>query len=200
MCDVVSAGLLVASAASTAVGVAAQQKAAKDQRKYENNVYSATAKAANTNYIQTISQTNVQRSQVEAATGQQAVQADMAVRSAQAAQAVASGEAGATGNTMDLLLRDFDRVKAQDNFNLDTNREWRDQQTEQNLLSAQAQANNQTTSALPRPVQMPSVLVAALQIGSSAFTAYDQSQQHSRSGPYDPNNNDDNWLFKNWST
>lgn len=179
--------MLAMTAATTAAGVAAQQEQAKSQRRFENKQYTATARAASQNYKQTISQTNVQTYQNNTAEGQQALANSRAIAAQQSQASVALGESGAGGNTHGALLDEFDRLSAENNFTLDTNRQWREQQTGQNLLSAQANANNQTTAAMPRPVQMPSMLSAALQIGSAAFTAYDMHQQQNMTGAYDKN-------------
>lgn len=190
--------MLAVSAAASASAYVAQEKAAKANAKYESNMYSATAQSANTNYQQTISQTNLATYQTDTAERQQAIDNSQAINSAKASTVVQEGEAGVAGNTLSQLLGNFDRIHAQNNFTLNTNQDWRQQQTQQNLLAARANAANQITSATPHPVQMPSILATALQIGSSAYSAYDNYARDSRTGPYNLNSTSTNWMYKSW--
>jgi hypothetical protein len=181
---------------STVAGHAAQKQAAKQQAKYQNSVHSETGRIARENYIQQVSQSNVRMYQEDAAAKQQGLQQAVQSRSAQATTAVGLGEMDMSGNTVDLLLRDFDQLDATNQFAAQTNADWLSQQNVENVKAMQAAASSQIAQTRPAPVQMPSTLATALQIGSTVFAAYDQHNYYQRQGVYDPNNKNAGWMFK----
>lgn len=105
MCNPVAALAVtegVVKAGSAIAGHAAQAKAA-----------SANEKAANASYLQTVQALNVRGSQEQDAAKQSIMQADRAARAADAVARVSAGEAGVAGASVDAVLTDLARRKAE---------------------------------------------------------------------------------------
>lgn len=175
-------------AAQSVVGYMGEKQAAEDQQKYQNKVYSQTAKAATENYLHTLDSLNTRFTQDTSAASETAQQNAVAGAQARGTAATAAGEAGVEGNSVQLLLHDFSRIEATNNANLYSNLLMEQQQMAEEAKSARAQAQSQVAQAAPSPVHQPSFLGAALQIGTTAFDTLDKFQQQKRSNVYDANN------------
>jgi hypothetical protein len=161
---------MAVSAGSAVAANQAQGQQAKAQAKYGNKMYSSTAAAAMQNYQQQIGSSNLRVQQEGAATDQQAGNNAIAGMQSRSRAAASAGESGVEGNSVSLLLNDFSRIEADNNFNLYTNLSNMKQQSYQDLLAAHAGAQSQVAGVAPRPVQGPSSLGLGLNIANSALT------------------------------
>jgi hypothetical protein len=173
---------------TTVASTAAQARAAKDAAKYQNRQYSAVADHAQQNYLQQLNTLQNRVQQENAASSQIALQNRVAADHAVASTAVAAGEAGIQGNTVNLLFDDFRRTEAENAANIQTNVNWFQRQAQEEALALRAQAQGHISAAMPQPIRGPSSLATALQIGTQAFEAYDFGMRTTQSGPYNPNN------------
>lgn len=198
MCDPVSLTMAGLSIAGTTAGYIGQQQAAADQAKYQNERYSETARIALENYQSQINQQQARFGQEVALTADQAMANQIEAMKLRSTASVAAGEAGVAGNSVQALLDDFSRQEAMNRFSLATNLGWKEDQMDEELRAAQADARSQIASATPVPVRQPSLLGAALQIGTAAFGGFDTFQRNQRIGPYNPNPNatGNSWLTK----
>lgn len=173
--------------AQTVTGYLGQKQEADAQQKYQNKVYGETAKAATENYLRTVNSLNTRFQQDTAASSEAAMQNSVQAAQARGTATTAAGEAGVEGNSVQLMLHDFSRIEASNNSNLYTNLQMEQQQIGDEMRSARAQAQSQIAQAAPSPVHQPSLLGAALQIGTTAFDTVDRIHQVQRTGVYDPN-------------
>lgn len=133
--------------------------------------------------------------QENAAVGQQAEVNSIATAQAVASGRVAAAEAGVMGKTVNVLLNDFKRQEASNNFALQTNQDWMRRQAEDEARALQAQTRSNIAGATPSPIYSPTGLGAALQIGSTVFAGYDKHLQLQKSGPYDPTGKTPSWMY-----
>jgi hypothetical protein len=159
------------AAASTAATMAAQQQAAKGQANYQNKLYSNTASLATQNYLRTANMVSVRRQQEQAAAGITGQQNTDAAQQARSHALTSAAEAGVQGTSVQELLNDYSRIEAGNNANLHQNLQWENEQGQEDLASARAQAMGQTSSATPRPVQGPSLVNLGLQFASEGVKA-----------------------------
>lgn len=174
MCEIMTAlaiGGFAASAASAGVGYAAQSQAAEDQAKYQNEMYSETAKSAIGNYYGQVRQSQFADQQNVAATGIQAEQNRIAALQARSSARVAAGESGVSGTSVDQLMLDYNRAEAGNMSNLQTNLYWQRAQQGEELKAAQAEAKSRVAGATPGPVRLPSILATGLQIASAGINS-----------------------------
>jgi hypothetical protein len=176
------------SAAGTAASYIGQKQAADAQAAYGQDIYRYVKKSATANYYQQVNQIQTRVGQEQAKAGNEMLSNSLAAASAKSKAAVSLGERGVTGNSVNVLLSDFDRIEAQNHQALATNLQWMQQQAGQDILSARAQALDRIHGATPQPTVAPSLLAAALQLGGTALKTYDSVQFATRSGVYDQGN------------
>lgn len=177
MCDATTMAVL-----QVAKGFAAfqEQKAQADaqQARYEQNRIAANQ--ARDLKIQTLNQRAIQESEA-AAERKQALAIEALEKSERAA--VAAGEAGVSGSTVDSLLNEYTAQRLRGVTTINRNLENIEDQIELQKMGASAEALNRMNS-LPQGRQ-PSFLAAAVGTAASAAGAY---QQFSVDEPddYDP--------------
>jgi len=169
---------------STPLNYIGQSQAAAAQQKYQNRMYTETAKSAAASYKRSTGQMQNRLNQEHASSSQQQQHNAITAKQAKGRLVTAAGEAGISGNTVDMLLADFERQQAQNAFNIDQNYDWTELQATEQMFGMQAEAKSRIASATPGPVQMPSIIGTALQIGAQAYSAYDIHQYWNRKGIY----------------
>jgi hypothetical protein len=188
------------SIGATTAGYVGQSQAAAAQANYQNEVYRQTGQIAQQNYLdqtRAVSARLLQNAAQTAEAGQ-----DNAVNAMQArsSASLAAAESGVEGASVDELLADFGRVETMNNLNLQTNQDWMTDQITDEQRSMQAEAQSRIAQARPGPSVQPSLLGAALQIGSAAYSSYDDYLKISRQGVYSPNSKSSgaqgHWMFK----
>lgn len=166
MCIDPVTALAIASVASTASSVYGQQQAANaqsaaNQRQYDNTM---RARAAN------INQTNLMQQQEREASSQKLDENNRAARAAQSTAAVAAGENGISGLSVDALMADLGTSQNRYNSSVYTNYDNSSMaianQRENVDINAASQINSLKTPA------MPDYFGAALRIGTAAYGAY----------------------------
>lgn len=163
---------LALTAIGSIYGVAQQQANARAQEQYQKAQYEATKEAATANAI---SQYNalLTRQQQESAAAAQAID-QSAMRAAQAASTarVTAGETGTGGASMDALLNEYRRQELGFAQTTIRNQTWQNAQIQLNMEGIRANQQAQIAAAVPKPVQQPDYLGAALRIGAGALDAY----------------------------
>jgi len=162
----------VASVGSAAFSFIGQTQAANAQERYQNSRYAAVQKSANEQFELDISQT------------QERVAQDSAVASQQSLNNAREAEAGvgrsnvgaASGNVGGQVLADveqqFRQIEAENEFNIRQNRQNTLKQYDMNLRGAHANAKNRINSALPQPVNRPSVLGLGFDLVGAGLNGY----------------------------
>jgi hypothetical protein len=185
---VIPIAMAAVSAAGTAASYYGQQQAADAQSEYGKNIHKYVKKTATANYYQQVQQIQTRFGQETTRAGDESMKNTLAGEKAKAQAAAVFGERGVTGNSINSLLGDFDRIEAQNHSPLATNLNWQKQQAGQDILAARANAIDRIHGSVPQPVAYPSLLAAALQLGGTALKAYDSVQFANRSGVYDQGN------------
>jgi hypothetical protein len=167
---------------TVASGVAEYQqgvaKAQSDQARFDRNRLAAND--ARDLKVQTLNQRATQ--EAEAASEEKLALGIKALESGGAAK-VATGEAGVSGSTIDLLLQDYTAQKLRGVTTINRNLENVEKQIELEKRGASAEALNRTNS-LQQGV-MPNFLAAAVGTAANATAAY-QSTKVSQPDDYDP--------------
>lgn len=176
------------SAAGAAASYASQKDAADAQSAYGKDVHRYVKKSATANYYQQVQQIQGRLGQEKVRTSDEALKNTLAAARAKSNASVVMGERGVQGNSVNVLLSDFDRIEAQNHDALSTNYQWMQQQAGQDILASRAAALDRIHGSTPQPVAYPSMLATALQIGGSALKTYDSVQFATRSGVYDQSN------------
>lgn len=163
---------LALTAVSTVVGVATQSANAKAQEKYQNAQFKATKEAATANAITQYNALQVRQQQETAAAAQAIDQSSMRAAQAAGTARVTAGETGTGGASMDALLNEYRRQELGFAQTTIRNQTWQNAQIQLNMEGIRANQQAQIASAVPRPVEQPDYIGAALRIGAGALDAY----------------------------
>jgi hypothetical protein len=101
--------------------------------------------------------------------------AELARQAAEARGSIKASSGTVTGNSIDALLSDFDRQEAIRADVLEQNLANTTTEITEGFKVIRANTESRIRSGIPAPVQVPSFLNAAIQIGSSALNAYGAS-------------------------
>ena len=162
---------LALGAGSAVANYAAQGSAAKQQAKYQNNRYTQVATNAIASYRTGINQLLIRDSQETSAASRDSMTARKTVKGQQATVRNLVSSAGLGGNTVSTLLREFDSLEADNQFVIDRNLKNRQSQIRAEMEGLRTTAQNQINSAEPQPVNQPSALALALNVGSAGLQA-----------------------------
>jgi hypothetical protein len=187
MCEPISASTLLIgglSAATAATSYAAQSSSANAQAEYQNEVYTRTRGLATEDYLREAQVLGVHSIQDQAAVSEQAVQNRIAQYQGEGGAAATLADRGIDGNSVHLLMSDYERLGALNDSNIVTNFQNRQTQLEQEVGALKSEAANRIAGATPRPVDTPSLLGTSLQIATGLTGAYDHQQRINKTGPY----------------
>jgi hypothetical protein len=101
--------------------------------------------------------------------------AELSRQAAEARGSIKASSSTVSGNSIDALLSDFDRQEAIRAEVLSQNLDNTTTEITQGFEVIRSNAESRIRSGIPAPVQVPSFLNAAIQIGSSALNAYGAS-------------------------
>jgi hypothetical protein len=154
------------SAASGVAGFAAESQAADDQER----IYEANRLAALQSFEEKQRSVNERISQERESAALQKFDTALESRAAQATNAVAAGESGVSGITIDALARDFSSREQRYNDRVDRQTEW-------TTAGLQADKRGQSFEALDRinnqpRARKPSFIGAGLKIAAGGIDAY----------------------------
>lgn len=155
--------------AQTAASFIGQSNMAKAQARFQEK----QGAAANEAYRANLEALGLMRQQDISAASDQQQEVQREALQARSRAATAAGEAGVSGNSIDMLLREFQARELNFNSNIAENVKRRSDQTDREMLSARAGAQSQVNMARS-PIEKPSFLDAGLRIAGSAFGAYNQ--------------------------
>jgi multidrug efflux pump subunit AcrA (membrane-fusion protein) len=196
MCEpmTMAAAGLALGATTSAVGYVGSMQQANAQAAYQDALVQQRNQQMRENERQAMESYNAQLHQITRQQQQLNDQAsgDLTAAGVAAARArstarTTSGEAGVAGLSVDTLLMDFDRQEASYRDSVLHNREWQLEQGEYNKTALGHQAAGRIASMqpiVPQPVQMPSFLASALQIGGHGLDAVSGYQSATRSNEF----------------
>lgn len=168
MCDPLTIGL-ASFAISTVSGVAGYM-GQMGQAEITNQLYEQNQENAATANHDKQRALNEQQTQVMASASAEKFDTSLEARSARATNAVAAGESGVQGVTIDGLMRDIYAQEGRANDRVDQNTDWTLGQIQADKKASNAQMVDRINSA-PRG-QKPSFLNLGLQIAGGGMDAY----------------------------
>lgn len=170
MClGIATAAIGTASAVSGYIG---QKQQADASNKFMKNRYAQVTaealKAQNLSY----NDINARLQQEDAAYSQQGQTQSVLSIMAKGRASAAAGEAGASGNSVDRLLAEFDRVETANQNILSQNRTWGYEQAQRQMEGIAADTQSRISGAAPQMTAPPSPAQLILGIGQSAIEGY----------------------------
>jgi hypothetical protein len=194
MCDATSIVMGALGGLQALTGFAGQSQAAQAQQEYQEQLVAQREAQMAQNralalqaYQHKVAQEQMLQRQADASATQALEDSAVQAAQAKATARVSAGEAGVAGVSLEQLLADFDRQEALYRHSVQTQRGWELDQSAVNMEGYRQEAQSRIASVAPyvaAPVQMPSMLATGLQIGSSAFGAYDNYQKAYGKGRY----------------
>ena len=170
MCDAASATMAVASVAQAGLGYQSAKNASKLQTaQYEANRANAIT-AANDTYKQNA----IKAQQEKESAAQQLQETTIEGMRNSATASVAAGESGATGISLDRVLRDAGATTARERSDIQTNADWSLAQINQENIATQTQEEGRINSMTKG--QSVSALPYLIQAGMGALSAYSSYQ------------------------
>lgn len=177
MCDPVTMAVL------TVAQGAAQYQEGVAQAQAQQSRFDANRLAANEARDLKVQTLNQRATQEAEAASEEKLALSIKAMEGRGAALVAQGESGLTGNSMDLLLQDYEAQKLRGVTTINRNLENVEKQIELEKRGASAEAQNRTNS-LQQGV-MPNFLAAAVGTAANATSAY-QSAKVSQPDTYKP--------------
>lgn len=169
--------LTMASLAISGAQAVAQHKAADAQADAQEEYNQQLQKNAEQAYNNELEALRLQQHQDEAQAKQKIVQNQKQAIQARSRAKTAAGEAGVSGLSVDALLGDFERQEAEFKDAVRENLDNRNQQRQQEAISAGTRLQSRQNSV--QPVNRPSVLGTGLQIAGNAVGAFSDYQRFS---------------------
>jgi hypothetical protein len=166
---------LATSAAGAAMSFVGQSQAASAQR-YQ---YSEAQRLANENLQLQYRQMAVRQREEQVSKAQQVQQIRMEAEQAFGSIRAESGESGVYGNTVDILMREFERQQNESLSNLDLNYDFRNRQLQIEQLGMRGRAESAMIQAYPNQTA-PSIITPLLQVGGSALNTVNMYGNFSR--------------------
>jgi hypothetical protein len=164
-------GTAASMAGQTASAMGQADNAAK-QGKFQNDRYTAVANEANRNYIDQVRQAGNQSDQLDAQASEQGLQNRAQGLAAVAGTQVSADARGVSGASVEALKNQYRAITAQNDFALQTNRQWRQQQQREELKAVRAGAQSRISSAAPAPIATQSPFAIALNLVSTGLSGY----------------------------
>lgn len=168
MCNPLAAGVVMGGA--TGANFIQGSQAARAQNRFGKAQYAANKEEAIKAMVESFKggQTRISQERVSTA---QALQ-ELTRQAAEARGTVKAQSSTVSGNSVDALIDDYTRQEAIREEVLSTNLANTETEIIQGFDVIRSNTESRIRSGIPQPVQQPSFLNAAIQIGSSALGAY----------------------------
>jgi cytochrome c556 len=163
---------LVISAAGTGYEAYQKNEEVKRTNAFQEKVAEQGAALASANFKNQADQENYRQQQEDMAAAQTKQQNEKEAAKAKSTAAVAAGEAGVAGISVDALQADFNRQEAIFAGAVDTNRGFGRAQSQQQMQALRAGAIDRIVSTQATPLSAPGYYGAALRIGGQAMDTY----------------------------
>ncbi len=159
------------TAAQTAAQFIGQQQQASAMADYQQRMYQQNKEIADQAAVDQYQGLGTRTYQEREAAALDIMNASRAAREAMATARVSSGEAGVSGASTDALLQDFERRQFEYTYGRQRSQDFREQAFEEQKKGIRSQQQGRVLSMLPKPVERPSFLGAALRIGAGYMDA-----------------------------
>ena len=159
------------NAVQTAAQFIGQQQQASAMADYQQRMYQQNKEIADQAARDQYQGLGTRTYQEREAAALDIMNASRAAREAMATARVSSGEAGVSGASTDALLQDFERRQFEYTYGRQRSQDFREQAFEEQKKGIRSQQQGRVLSMLPKPVERPSFLGAALRIGAGYMDA-----------------------------
>jgi hypothetical protein len=159
------------NAVQTAAQFIGQQQQASAMADYQQRMYQQNKEIADQAAADQYQGLGTRTYQEREAAALDIMNASRAAREAMATARVSSGEAGVSGASTDALLQDFERRQFEYTYGRQRSQDFREQAFEEQKKGIRSQQQGRVLSMLPKPVERPSFLGAALRIGAGYMDA-----------------------------
>lgn len=173
MCEPLSIAATGLAIAGQVAGAKAEADRAKAVAEYQNKRYTDNAGAATTAYLDDISRLQIRQNQENEAAVQRSFGISRQYQRAAGTIATTAAARGVSGESVQNLLDDFQRLEAENQFAIQRNRAIREDQMYAQMRGLYADAQSRISRAAPRPVSGPSNLALGLQVGGSVLGGLD---------------------------
>jgi hypothetical protein len=176
MCNPIVAATVGISVAGAAAQYFGQEQAAKDMTKYQTEAQSQAIETARKDFALKTQQSQIGLSQAQNQGTQRQTNDRLDAAKALATAKVSAAEAGASGNSVDQLYRDYLGQDARLQEATQTTVTNQRQQYRVNALGDQAAGNNFVAGFRSAPNRGGDPVAALLQIGAGGLMAYDRNE------------------------
>tara|TARA_R100000808_G_scaffold1949_2_gene8186 strand:+ start:4872 stop:5486 length:615 start_codon:yes stop_codon:yes gene_type:complete len=159
------------SALQSAVQFFGQQQQASAMADYQQRMYQQNKEIADQAAVDQYQGLGTRTYQEREAAALDIMNASRAAREAMSTARVSAGEAGVSGASADALLQDFERRQFEYTYGRSRSQDFREQAFEDQKKGIRSQQQGRVLSMLPKPVERPSFLGAALRIGAGYMDA-----------------------------
>ena len=159
------------STAQAIAGLIGQQQMASAQADYQQKMYDQNKKIADQAATDQYQGLGTRTYQEREAAALDIMNASRAAREAMSTARVSAGEAGVAGASTDALLQDFERRQFDYTYGRSRSQDFREASIEDQKKAIRSQQQGRVLSMLPKPVEKPSFLGAALRIGAGYMDA-----------------------------
>jgi hypothetical protein len=159
------------TAAQTAAQFFGQQQMASAQADYQQKMYDQNKKIADQAATDQYQGLGTRTYQEREAAALDIMNASRAAREAMSTARVSAGEAGVAGSSTDALLQDFERRQFEYTYGRSRSQDFREASIEDQKKAIRSQRQGRVLAMLPKPIEKPSFLGAALRIGAGYMDA-----------------------------
>ena len=159
------------NAAQVAAQLIGQQQQASAMADYQQRMYQQNKEIADQAAVGKYQGLATRTYQEREAAALDIMNASRAAREAMATARVSAGEAGVSGASRDALLQDFERRQFEYTYGRQRSQDFSEQNLEEQKKGIRSQQQGRVLSMLPKPVERPSFLGAALRIGAGYMDA-----------------------------
>ena len=159
------------NAAQTVAGYIGQQQQASAMADYQQRMYQQNKEIADQAAVDQYQGLGTRTYQEREAAALDIMNASRAAREAMSTARGSAGEAGVSGASSDALLQDFERRQFEYTYGRQRSQDFREQAFEDQKTGIRSQQQGRTLSMLPKPVERPDFLGAALRIGAGYMDA-----------------------------
>ena len=159
------------SSAQAIAGLIGQQQQASAMADYQQQMYDQNKKIADQAATDQYQGLGTRTYQEREAAALDIMNASRAAREAMSTARVSAGEAGVSGSSTDALLQDFERRQFEYTYGRSRSQDFREASIEDQKKAIRSQQQGRVLAMLPKPIEKPSFLGAALRIGAGYMDA-----------------------------
>lgn len=172
MCEPVSVSALALSAVSSGLSMVQQSVNARAQTQYQERVHQMNVEVANESARASYIALGQRALQEREAVAQSLFEVSQRAEAARSTAAVAAGESGTRGASVDALLQEFRVNEVRHQEVLRRNLQFTEAQLDLESRAVQSGHQAQILSTLPQPVPRPNFAAGLLRLGTDAVGQY----------------------------